>query len=57
MAEPDRTSVPEEDRRAKLARLREQGVDPYPHEFEGVVPSTSWATVETSASSSRAVSS
>jgi lysyl-tRNA synthetase class 2 len=31
-------SAPEDDRRAKLARLREQGIDPYPHEFEGVVP-------------------
>jgi lysyl-tRNA synthetase, class II len=38
VAEPDRPSAPEEDRRAKLARLREQGVDPYPHVFEGVVP-------------------
>jgi lysyl-tRNA synthetase, class II len=38
VAEPDRTSAPEDDRRAKLARLREQGIDPYPHEFEGVVP-------------------
>jgi lysyl-tRNA synthetase class 2 len=38
VAEPDRTSAPEEDRRAKLERLRESGVDPYPHEFEGVVP-------------------
>src|SRR5204862_7606924 len=27
-----------EDRRAKLARLREQGIDPFPHEFPGVVP-------------------
>jgi len=27
-----------DDRRAKLERLREQGVDPFPHEFEGVVP-------------------
>src|SRR6059036_2268048 len=27
-----------DDRRAKLARLREQGVDPFPHEFGGVVP-------------------
>jgi lysyl-tRNA synthetase class 2 len=38
VAEPDRTSAPEEDRRAKLDRLREGGVDPYPHEFGGVVP-------------------
>ncbi|MEA2473162.1 MAG: lysyl-tRNA synthetase, class, partial [Thermoleophilaceae bacterium] len=27
-----------DDRRAKLARLREQGVEPFPHEFPGVVP-------------------
>src|SRR5437764_10323 len=27
-----------EDRRAKLARLREEGIDPFPHEFDGVVP-------------------
>ena len=27
-----------EDRRAKLARLREEGVDPFPHEFGGVTP-------------------
>ena len=27
-----------DDRRAKLARLREQGIDPFPHEFPGVVP-------------------
>jgi lysyl-tRNA synthetase, class II len=27
-----------DDRRAKLERLREQGVDPFPHEFDGVVP-------------------
>jgi lysyl-tRNA synthetase, class II len=26
------------DRRAKLERLREQGIDPFPHEFDGVVP-------------------
>ena len=26
-----------DDRRAKLERLREQGVDPFPHEFPGVV--------------------
>jgi lysyl-tRNA synthetase, class II len=31
-------TAPEEDRRAKLERLREQGVDPFPHEFRGVVP-------------------
>jgi lysyl-tRNA synthetase, class II len=33
--------VERDDRRAKLERLREQGVDPFPHEFEGVVPTTS----------------
>jgi lysyl-tRNA synthetase class 2 len=27
-----------DDRRAKLDRLREQGIDPYPHEFDGVTP-------------------
>jgi lysyl-tRNA synthetase class 2 len=27
-----------DDRRAKLERLRADGVDPFPHEFEGVVP-------------------
>ncbi|HEV3377844.1 MAG TPA: lysine--tRNA ligase [Thermoleophilaceae bacterium] len=27
-----------DDRRAKLDRLREQGIDPFPHEFDGVVP-------------------
>ena len=27
-----------DDRRAKLARLREQGIDPFPHQFEGVTP-------------------
>jgi lysyl-tRNA synthetase class 2 len=26
------------DRRAKLERLREQGIDPFPHEFDGVTP-------------------
>mgnify|MGYP000870834999 CR=1 FL=1 len=25
-------------RRAKLERLREQGVDPFPHSFDGVTP-------------------
>ena len=35
MTEPDRT---EDDRRAKLARLREGGVDPFPHAFPGVRP-------------------
>jgi lysyl-tRNA synthetase, class II len=28
---------PVDDRRAKLERLREQGIDPFPHEFDGVV--------------------
>jgi len=27
-----------DDRRAKLARLREQGIEPFPHQFEGVTP-------------------
>ena len=27
-----------DDRRAKLERLREQGIDPFPHEFAGAVP-------------------
>jgi lysyl-tRNA synthetase class 2 len=27
-----------DDRRAKLERLRERGIDPYPHEFDGVTP-------------------
>ncbi|MDQ3644818.1 MAG: lysine--tRNA ligase, partial [Actinomycetota bacterium] len=31
----------EDDRRAKLERLREQGVDPFPHAFSGVQPSAS----------------
>jgi lysyl-tRNA synthetase class 2 len=30
-----------DDRRAKLERLREQGIDPFPHQFEGVVPTSS----------------
>jgi lysyl-tRNA synthetase class 2 len=29
-----------DDRRAKLERLREQGIDPFPHEFEGVGPTS-----------------
>ncbi|MFL5918847.1 MAG: amino acid--tRNA ligase-related protein, partial [Gaiellaceae bacterium] len=29
-----------DDRRAKLARLREQGIDPFPHEFEDVEPTS-----------------
>jgi lysyl-tRNA synthetase, class II len=31
-------SAPDDDRRAKLERLREQGVEPFPHVYEGVVP-------------------
>jgi lysyl-tRNA synthetase class 2 len=31
-------AIPQDDRRAKLERLRADGVDPFPHEFEGVVP-------------------
>ena len=27
-----------DDRRAKLERLRKQGIEPFPHEFDGVVP-------------------
>jgi lysyl-tRNA synthetase, class II len=30
-----------DDRRAKLERLREQGIDPFPHEFPGVVATSS----------------
>ena len=30
-----------DDRRAKLERLRDQGIDPFPHEFAGVVPTSS----------------
>jgi len=30
-----------DDRRAKLERLRAQGIDPFPHEFAGVVPTSS----------------
>ncbi|HYI34963.1 MAG TPA: lysine--tRNA ligase [Thermoleophilaceae bacterium] len=29
---------PDDDRRAKLERLREQGIDPFPHAYEGVSP-------------------
>jgi lysyl-tRNA synthetase class 2 len=29
-----------DDRRAKLERLREQGIDPFPHEFDAVVPTS-----------------
>jgi lysyl-tRNA synthetase, class II len=29
-----------DDRRAKLERLREQGIDPFPHEFDDVVPTS-----------------
>jgi lysyl-tRNA synthetase, class II len=29
---------PQDDRRTKLERLRSDGVDPFPHQFEGVVP-------------------
>jgi lysyl-tRNA synthetase, class II len=31
-------TAPEDDRRAKLARLRDDGVEPFPHGFDGVVP-------------------
>ena len=36
----ERTSAPEEDRRAKLERLRADGIEPYPHRFDGVVPTS-----------------
>ncbi|HEV7847133.1 MAG TPA: lysine--tRNA ligase [Thermoleophilaceae bacterium] len=29
-----------DDRRAKLEQLREEGIDPFPHEFQGVVPTS-----------------
>jgi len=32
---------PDDDRRTKLERLREQGVEPFPHVYEGVVPAAS----------------
>ena len=38
MSEVTRTSATDRDRRAKLERLRAGGIDPYPHEFPGVVP-------------------
>jgi lysyl-tRNA synthetase, class II len=31
-------AAPQDDRRAKLERLRADGIDPFPHEFDGVVP-------------------
>ncbi|HKN95357.1 MAG TPA: lysine--tRNA ligase [Thermoleophilaceae bacterium] len=31
-------TAPQDDRRAKLERLRSEGVDPFPHQFDGVVP-------------------
>jgi lysyl-tRNA synthetase, class II len=34
----DAQHSPIADRRAKLARLRSEGVEPYPHDYEGVVP-------------------
>jgi lysyl-tRNA synthetase class 2 len=34
-AAPEPTRATEEQRRAKVERLREEGVDPYPHSFEG----------------------
>jgi lysyl-tRNA synthetase class 2 len=36
--EQARTEAGIDDRRAKLERLRAEGVDPFPHEFDGVVP-------------------
>jgi lysyl-tRNA synthetase class 2 len=32
--------VERDDRRAKLEQLREEGIDPFPHEFQGVVPTS-----------------
>ena len=29
-----------DDRRAKLERLRADGIDPFPHSFDGVVPTS-----------------
>ena len=41
MTEEPRTEAEAlDDRRAKLVRLREQGIDPFPHEFPGVVPAS-----------------
>jgi lysyl-tRNA synthetase class 2 len=34
----ERRSAGQDDRRAKLERLRSEGIDPFPHRFEGVVP-------------------
>ena len=39
MSEQQGGSSSLEDRRAKLERLRAAGIDPFPHEFDGVVPS------------------
>jgi lysyl-tRNA synthetase, class II len=36
--QPQTEGQPLDDRRAKLERLREQGIEPFPHEFPGVVP-------------------
>ena len=33
-------SAPDDDRRAKLERLREQGIDPFPHAYESVSPAS-----------------
>jgi lysyl-tRNA synthetase, class II len=39
VSEPQQTEAQAlDDRRAKLARLREQGIEPFPHEFPGVTP-------------------
>jgi lysyl-tRNA synthetase class 2 len=35
------SGAPMDDRRAKLERLRAQGIDPFPHEFAEVVPTSS----------------
>jgi lysyl-tRNA synthetase class 2 len=38
MTPPDDASQPADDRRAKLERLRADGVEPFPHQFGDVVP-------------------
>src|SRR3954466_14553926 len=38
MSVTDEATAPQDDRRAKLDRLRADGVEPFPHNFPGVVP-------------------
>src|SRR4051794_37162838 len=38
MSVTDEATAPQDDRRAKLDRLRADGVEPFPHSFPGVVP-------------------